>query len=59
MVSNMATFDIEKYKMNREKEYYKLVAKIGKSTLEDLKIGNNYYENLIKILNINWIRFNG
>ena len=53
MVSNMATFDIEKYKMNREKEYYKLVAKIGKSTLEDLKIGNNYYENLIKILNIN------
>ena len=51
MVTNMATFDIEKFKMNREKAYYKLIEKIGKTTLEDLKISTQYYENLIKINN--------
>ena len=53
MVSNLATFDLEKFKMGREKGYYQLVSQLGKQTIEELKESTNYYEHIIKILNNN------
>ena len=54
MVANMATFDIEKFKMLRQKAYYGLLHKTSKAQIENIKDSNEYFEHIIKIMN-NWI----
>jgi hypothetical protein len=49
-VANMATFDIEKFKMHRLKVYETLLGKLSISNIEILKDGNDHFEKLLKIM---------
>ncbi len=53
-VANMATFDIEKFKMHRLKVYETLLGKLSISNIEILKDGNDHFEKLLKIMS-SWI----
>ena len=49
MIANMATFDIEKFKAQRQKSYYLLLQKIARTNIEEIK---NVIEHFEKIINI-------
>ena len=57
MVANMATFDIERFKMQRSKSYYQILQKIGKEMLEEIKAGGDHYMEIMKCASSFWINF--
>ena len=50
-VANMATFDIEKFKMMRLKVYYQLMQKMSVANIENFKDGSEHFEKIMKIMN--------
>ena len=50
MIANMATFDIEKFKMHRQKVYYQMVNQLSRSMIEEMKMGNEHYEHILNIM---------
>lgn len=57
-VANMATFDIEKFKMHRMRVYTGLMQKISLANIETLKDGNDHFEKILKIMNNNiWFNY--
>ncbi|CDW80977.1 UNKNOWN [Stylonychia lemnae] len=52
MIANMATFDIEKFKAQRQKSYYYLISQLARKKLEDLKNGNQHFEHMINVLSM-------
>ena len=49
-VANMVTFDIEKFKMHRQRSYYGLIQKIASQGLEGLGDVNDHFERIMKIM---------
>ena len=49
-VANMATFDIEKFKMHRQKAYAQLVQGVSRANIEVLKDGAEHFEKIMKIM---------
>lgn len=50
-VANMVTFDIEKFKMHRQRAYYQLIHKVAKANLEGAtKDVSEHFETLMKIM---------
>ncbi len=49
-VANMVTFDIEKFKMHRQRSYYGLIQKIARQGLEGLGDVNDHFERIMKIM---------
>ena len=49
-VANMVTFDIEKFKMHRQRAYYQLIQKVAKANLEATKDVSEHFESIMKIM---------
>jgi hypothetical protein len=49
-VANMATFDIEKFKMHRQRVYYALLQKISRTNIQSFTEVGEHYEKLLKII---------
>jgi hypothetical protein len=49
-VANMVTFDIEKFKMHRQRSFYTLIQKVARMGLEGLSEVNEHFEKIMKIM---------
>jgi hypothetical protein len=52
-VANMATFDIEKFKMQRIRVYTSMMQKISLENIETLKDPTDHFEKILKIVSPN------
>lgn len=52
-MANMATFDIEKFKMHRLRIYTSLVQKVSLANMEAFRDANEHFEKIMKIMSLN------